>query len=252
MLTYEEFENIARLKRLSLANAEKDYLQNIVLFSIYSIAGKELVFKGGTCLYKIYKLDRFSEDLDFTAAKLDIEKLSSKIVSDLLLLNVKGRIKEIKEYKEGVNVRLLFNGPLYRGSKETQCFIPLNISLRENVLLEPRKEMVFSLYREIPNFEVFAMDEKEILAEKVRTIFARQKPRDIYDLHFLLEKNIDLDVEMINKKLSLNNITFSKREFKRRIEKMKGLWQIDLKNLMAKEIDFEKVKREIFDKLKKI
>ena len=60
MLGTEELEDIARLKRLSLINAEKDYLQDILLFSIYSIVGRELVFKGGTCLYKIYKINRFS------------------------------------------------------------------------------------------------------------------------------------------------------------------------------------------------
>jgi predicted nucleotidyltransferase component of viral defense system len=63
MLNYEELENIAKLKRLSLKNGEKDYLQDLLLFIIYSNVGEELIFKGGTCLYKIYKLNRFSEDL---------------------------------------------------------------------------------------------------------------------------------------------------------------------------------------------
>jgi len=250
MLTYEEIENIARLKRLPLANAEKDYLQNLILFSIYSLAGKELVFKGGTCLYKIYKLDRFSEDLDFTAEKLDIKKIANKIISDLSLLNIKGKIKEIKEYRNEINIRLLFNGPLYKGSKETQCFVPLNISMKEQVLLEPRKEFIVSLYKEIPNFEVFAMHEEEILAEKIRAIFTRQKPRDVYDLYFLLEKNVDFNLDLINKKLSLYNLKFNTTEFKNRIEKMKGFWQSDLKNLIIREIEFETVKKKIFQKLK--
>jgi len=250
MLTYEEIENIARLKRLPLANAEKDYLQNLILFSIYSLAGRELVFKGGTCLYKVYKLDRFSEDLDFTAEKLDIKKIANKIISDLSLLNIKGKIKEIKEYRNEINIRLLFNGPLYKGSKETQCFIPLNISMKEQVLLEPRKEFIISLYKEIPNFEVFAMHEEEILAEKIRAIFTRQKPRDVYDLYFLLEKNVDFNLALINKKLSLYDLKFDIKEFKNRIGKMKGFWQTDLKNLIIREIEFETVKKEIFQKLK--
>ena len=36
MLNYEEIENITRLKKLSLRNIEKDYLQDLILFSIYS------------------------------------------------------------------------------------------------------------------------------------------------------------------------------------------------------------------------
>ena len=106
MLSYEELENIARLKRLSVINAEKDYLQDLILFSIYSIVGKELVFKGGTCLYKFYKLNRFSEDLDFTLTKkTDIKKTTDKIISDLMLLNISGKIKDIKEYSNQINVR---------------------------------------------------------------------------------------------------------------------------------------------------
>ena len=247
MLNYDELENIARLKRLSLINAEKDYLQDLILFSIYSFLGKELVFKGGTCLFKIYKLNRFSEDLDFTlTSKIDIKKLTKKVIADLLLLNIKGRIKEIKEYKNEINIRLLLNGPLYKGSKETQCFIPLNISMKEQLLLEPKKENIISLYKEIPNFELFAMQEKEILAEKVRAIFTRMKPRDVYDLWFLLRKDIDFDSQLINRKLALYNIKFNLREFINRIEKMKGLWQIDLKNLIIGEFkEFNQIKKEL-------
>src|SRR3989344_5363648 len=165
MLSYEELENIARLKKLSLINTEKDYLQDVVLFIIYSNLGKELIFKGGTCLYKIYKLNRFSEDLDFTLTKrFDIKKLSNKVISDLNLLDIKGKIKEIKVYKNELNVRFLLNGPIYKGNKETQCFIPLNISLKEKVLLKPKKEFIIPMYKELPSFELFAMQEKEILA----------------------------------------------------------------------------------------
>jgi len=249
MLNYNELENIARFKKLSLPNSEKDYLQDIILFSIYSYAGRDLVFKDGTCLYKVYKLNRFSEDLDFTTKKIDAKKLADKIVKDLALLNIKSKVKELQVYRDEINIRLLINGPLYKGSKETQCFIPLNISMKEQVVLEPKKELVFSLYKEVPSFEVFAMQEEEILAEKVRAIMTRNKARDIYDLWFLLEKNIDFDSELVNNKLVLYNLKFNMNEFKNKIEKMKGFWQADLKNLMLQEIEFGEVKARIFDKL---
>src|SRR3989344_4523474 len=234
MLGTEELEDIARLKRLSLINAEKDYLQDILLFSIYSIVGRELVFKGGTCLYKIYKINGFSEDLDFTLMKdVNIEKINKKIMSNLLLLNIKTKIKEIKRYKNEINVKFVFNGPLYKGSKNTQCFIPLNISIKEKILLEAHSESISSLYKEIPNFDVFVMQEKEILAEKIRAISTRTKPRDVYDLWFLLtKKNTVVDLGMINRKLSLYNLKFNRSGFLKRIDEMEGLWNIDLKNLV--------------------
>lgn len=255
MLNYDELESMAKLKKLNLANAEKDYLQDVMLFSLYSNIGKELVFKGGTALYKIYKLNRFSEDLDFTLNyKINIEKISSKILSDLMLLNIKGKIKEIKEFKNEINARFLLNGPLYRGGKETQCFIPLNISKREQTVLEPKKESVISLYKEIPNFEVFVMQEEEILAEKVRAIFQREKARDIYDLWFLLmKKNTRPNKEIISGKLAFYNLKFGFKEFKNRIEKMRDLWNIDLKNLILSDLkDFDEVKKEVIEKLEEM
>lgn len=253
MLSYEELENIAKLKRLSLTNAEKDYLQDLILFSIYSNVGKELVFKGGTCLYKIYKLNRFSEDLDFTLTqKIDTEKTTNRIVSDLMLLNIKSKIKEIKEHKNEVNVRILLNGPLYKGSKETQCFIPLNISMKEKTLLEPKKESIIPLYKELPNFEIFVMQEKEILVEKIRAALTRMKPRDVYDLWFLLvKKNTGFDYTLVDKKLGLYNLKFNFEMFKNRVEKMRGLWETDIKNLVVGELqDFAKTKKELFEKIR--
>jgi len=252
MLDYEELKKTANLRRLSQTNTEKDYLQDLILFSLYSDAGKELVFKGGTCLYKIYRLNRFSEDLDFTLTKkLDINKLSNKIISDLNLLDINCKIKEIIEHKNQANIRLLINGPLYKGSKQTQCFIPLNISMKEQVLLEPKKESVITIYKELSNFGLFVMQEREILSEKVRAIFTRLKPRDVYDLWFLLViKGIDFDVGLINKKLAVNNLEFSFKEFMKRVERMKGFWQTDIKNLIIGDLpDFSKIKKGIELKL---
>ncbi len=252
MLTYDELGRVANLKKLSLINTEKDYLQSVVLFSLYSNIGKELVFKGGTCLYKIYKLNRFSEDLDFTLTKrADIKKVTSRVIADLTMLNIQGRVKEIKEYRNEINVRLLLSGPLYKGGRETLCFIPLNISKKEQLLLEPKKESLIPLYKELPTFELFVMSEKEILAEKVRAILTREKPRDIYDLWFLMvRKDMAFDLGLINKKLALYSLKFDFKELKNKIEKMGGLWQTDLKNLTIGELpEFETVKKELFRRI---
>jgi len=252
MLNYDELVNIGRLKRLSPINTEKDYLQDIVLLSIYSRVGNELVFKGGTCLYKVYGLDRFSEDLDFTLSKkYTIKKLTENIIRDIDLFNIKCRIKEIKEYKNEINVRMLFNGPLYRGSKAMQCFIPLNISLREKIVLDAKKETIRPIYREVPTFDVFAMREEEILAEKIRAILTRDKPRDVYDLWFLLKyKGISINLKLVDKKLKYYDIIFNRKDLIDGIKRKKQLWNSDLKNLIIGELpDFDEVVRGVSDAL---
>lgn len=252
MLSYDELENIARLKNLILTNVEKDYVQELILLSLYSQVSSEFVFKGGTCLYKIYKLNRFSEDLDFTlTSRKEIKKIMDKIIADIALIGIKGKVKEIKEYRNEIKVRFLFNGPLYKGSKASQCFIPLNISLKEQVMLEPKKESLTSLYREIRTFDLFVMQEQEILAEKVRTILTREKPRDIYDLWFLLiKRGLSFDLDLINKKLKLYNLEFDLNQFIRAVERKKGLWQLDLKNLIIDSLpDFNEIKKAVIGRI---
>lgn len=46
---------------------EKDYFCTLLLDYLSTVAGAELVFKGGTCLAKVHsELYRLSEDLDYT------------------------------------------------------------------------------------------------------------------------------------------------------------------------------------------
>lgn len=247
MLNYDELADAARMKRLSLVNTEKDYLQDVVLLSIYSHVGDELVFKGGTCLYKVFGLNRFSEDLDFTlAGKVGVDDLADKIVRDVGLLNIKGAVKETKKYANEINVRLIFNGPLYKGGRETQCFIPLNISLREKPVYGAKRETIKSMYTEIPDFDVFAMHEEEILVEKVRAVMTRNKPRDVYDLWFLLKRGMTINREAANRKLKPYGLAFDTEKLLLEIKRKRQLWNMDLRNLVIGKLpDFDEVVEEI-------
>ncbi|MDI6883580.1 MAG: nucleotidyl transferase AbiEii/AbiGii toxin family protein [Hadesarchaea archaeon] len=247
MLESAELGEIARLKRLTPANAERDYLQELLLFGLYSEVGPELVFKGGTCLYKLHKLGRFSEDLDFTLGKrIDLEDAVGGAIDRLRFLDVSGRVKRVKKHAREVNFGLLLRGPLYRGGRENLCFIPLNVSLRERVALPPERATISSMYREIPSFDVFSMRAEEMLAEKTRAIFAREKPRDLYDMWFLLKKGTQLDLNLVNRKLKIHGMRFDAKKFVDRVERMVKLWDADLKNLVIGELpEFEAVKNSV-------
>src|SRR3990167_3542874 len=82
MITREILMEITKKKGLfNKEYAEKDYFQDLLLFNIYKQTNL-LIFKGGTALYKLYGLQRFSEDLDFTLiGDLDIEKTMKNSVS---------------------------------------------------------------------------------------------------------------------------------------------------------------------------
>jgi len=248
MLEKEEIRRIANIKGLSIKNTEKDYLLEIALFALYNEAGKDLAFKGGTALYKLHSLNRFSEDLDFTLAshRIKINELFAKIIRRFSNIGINGRIKEIADYKSQKNIKLELKGPLFDGNPKNICLISVNISLREKPLYKLEQRKVFSQYADIPAFDVFIMTINELLAEKVRALFTRDKARDVYDIWFLLNKGAHLSIKDVNNKLKLYNKKFSNRLFIEKIDEIEKSWATDLKGLIIGELpDFIRIKKEI-------
>jgi len=130
MLTRDELAEVAGLKRLTLKNAERDYLQG--LFSLLPLrrGWQGARFQRGTCLYKLHGLNRFSEDLDFTLVRpVDLDEVMGKTVRQLRFFGVYAEVAETKKYPREANFRLLFRGPLFTGNRGSLCFIPVNVSL---------------------------------------------------------------------------------------------------------------------------
>jgi len=124
----------------------------------------------------------------------------------------------------------------------------VNVSLRERVALDPERTTLRSLYREIPSFELFSMTLEEMLAEKVRAIFARGKPRDLYDLWFFLKRGIRLDPNLINKKLRPYKMKFDAEKLARCIEAMDRRWEVDLKDLVIGSLpSFKEVEADVIE-----
>lgn len=248
MLSRIELEPTAQLKRLSLMHAEKDYLQNAILYTLYSSAGKEMVFKGGTCLYKLYGLNRFSEDLDFSVSKpVDFRKLLEKVMRLIGQNGIHGRVKSLEEYKNRINATLELKGPFYNGNPKSLCIIGMDVNVREPTLLPPERLVLHHPYRDIPGFDVFAMSISEILLEKIEAVFNRNKARDVYDLWFLLKyKEAKIDYSLLNKKLKRINMAFSKDKFAEKLQEKSSTWKSDVAPLLAGALpQFAQVKEEI-------
>ena len=251
MIRKEELIQIAKLNGLAPRLAELDYLQDIALLNLYREFGNKLVFKGGTCLYKMHQLNRFSEDLDFTAKKgFRPKEFFHRLPYFFDLLNIRARAK-VEQFERSMNVYLDIFGPFYDGRKESATSLVLNISLRERVLLPIQAQLYAPIYREVRSFDIFPMDEKEILAEKVRAVYERGKARDVYDIWYLLKaKGLSLNIELINKKLSHSGTRFDKNLFLEKIKEKKAGWEKDLAYLIAGQLpQFERVKKEIEEKI---
>lgn len=248
MISKLELKRISKVKHLTVRNAEKDYLLELLLFAL-SDDKRFLVFKGGTALYKFYNLNRFSEDLDFdlSGKRFDIDKMIKKITRNLELAGMQRTLPDKTEYGNETNIRFAIRGPLYDGNKNSMSRVTINISRRERPI-SPVTRLLVTTYPEIPSFELSVLDEHEIAAEKIRCIYTRDKPRDIYDLWFLSKKNINLDISIVNKKLKIYRLIFNSEEFIEEINKKSNMWKRDLQDLIIGALpDFKTVANDIRD-----
>ena len=250
MMTRDELAEVASLRGLSVRNTELDYLQDVCLHTV-SRYRRAMVFKGGTALYKFHGLNRFSEDLDFVLGKrrLDLEKVRDRIARSCDLLGIGCVMGRLDMYRNEMNMDILLRGPLYDGRKESMARVAFNVSLRE-VPQEVEPILHPTPFREIPTFELHVMSASEMMAEKVRAIMTRDKPRDVYDLWFLFQRGVPLDVGLAGRKLSLYDVEFSVEDLVLAIEERRGSWKRDLGSLIIGRLpDFDEVLARLREEL---
>lgn len=253
MISLEELKDVAKLKGIrNIGFAEKDYLIDIILLLISKSTKDELVFKGGTCLYKFYKLNRFSEDIDFTARKyVDTDALAKAVISGLAAFGINSNLKQKKKMRNSVIVAIKSQGPLYMNTAQSSCSIRIDINFKSGIEIEPANSEYSPIYKEVPRFPILIMAEKEILAEKVRAIMTRNKARDVYDLWRLLLKGIEADKGLIAKKMEYYNMKFTFAAFERSVNAKKAVWEKELAPLVFGAIpQFSDAKKEIMMAMK--
>jgi predicted nucleotidyltransferase component of viral defense system len=202
---------------------EKDYYLTFILSRIKDLS-PELVFKGGTCLNKIYySYYRLSEDLDFSMRMPEY------------ITTRDNRRKAIQEIKDKIstfanNLGLRLEGAENAGRNESKQYIyyfvydpvtvpseqtiKFEISLRFNPILEPEIKAVRHKYLHpftgkslFDAGKVNCLSLNEIVSEKLRAAALRKTiaPRDFYDLDFILRNEFNLAgkkvIDLFRKKL---------------------------------------------------
>jgi len=239
MIDKEMLLDVAKKKGLTnKEHIEKDYFQDLFLFHLYKKTNR-FIFKGGTCLYKIYGLHRFSEDLDFSVIeKPDAEKIVVEIAG-----KIGANVKGVKRMKNSILIKIGFNGIL-----TSYNTLRIDINLENAVFGYDVKDYV-PPYIDINPFSMRVLGLKEILAEKIHSLLARDKARDLYDLFFLL-RFVEPDKELIMKKLKIFGMTFDLRKFEKEISDLEDVWETELKPFVFSELPaFRIVKDFVINKL---
>ena len=225
MLTRTELEEIAQsISDGNVGHAELLYLQDVLLRTISIETTDELVFKEGTALLKCYQLDRFSEDLDFSARNsIDIQGLVEAIERDLNRYGMPADQVDIDRTERSISIRFAIQGPLYAETDRSRCYLRLQVNTHSSV-------DSFELtrytppFRDVPTFDLVVLGEAEILAEKVRALLTRQQPRDLYDIYHLINRSITPDPTLIQHKLDYYDLTYDEEAVIDRAGTFESLW----------------------------
>lgn len=216
-------DHVASLTGFYAPLVEKDYYLTLLLSRIQELS-KDLIFKGGTCLNKIYySYYRLSEDLDFSmvlpryqAARAERRKCIQPVKDGIEEFVRQFNMKIEDSDNPGRNESKQYVYSIVYDSVTTfsEQSIKLEIGLRFNPVLETEKRAVKHKFRHsftdeplLDGGEVQCMSLKEIVSEKLRAGATRQviAARDFYDIDFILRNKFDLSdkevVTLFKKKL---------------------------------------------------
>jgi predicted nucleotidyltransferase component of viral defense system len=241
-ITLNELRILASEKGFNIALLEKDYLITKLLYLIKDVEGS--YFKGGTALNKVYlDHERLSEDIDFSLTK------EKRGVEDEIRLKLKGTMFDMISVDKNVDkfVRLVVHYKLFH--EEGTIFIDLNE--RAKLLLKPQIRNMPHFYKEtIPDFEVSCLHENEMIAEKIMATCERYKPRDYFDLYWIIKKKLPVSVSLLKKKFKANGKSFTPALIFKNTNKIYNKWEEDLSQITKTRITFKEVISSLKDYFK--
>ena len=251
MLTRRQLQRFSVKKGVALHNVERDYVQTLFLYELYT-HNTDFLFKGGTCLRMVFKLNRYSEDLDFNfnGNPEIIKKNLVKTTARLIDFGIEGELKSESFSSSGVNLKLRYKGPLYNGKDLSRGTIRIDVSCRKEKV-ETTVELLNPIYDDCPSFVFTCLTLDHILAEKIRALVIRGKPRDLYDVWFLGE-SIEYDLNLINQKLKLYNMRFEDVNLDKTFANVEKDWKQDILPLLGFLPDFNKISSIVEKKFRQL
>jgi predicted nucleotidyltransferase component of viral defense system len=178
---------------------------------------KRVAFKGGTCLRKIYfgASGRISTDLDFTVVPFEGEQIDG----DGLILNALECFQDpfnALQFEVGLEEKTDWwktDGtanavPRFTCEPGTGT-IKVQISIRETptlpVLLQPQQSQSYFASLPFKPADIPCLQLAELVSEKIRACYQRDKVRDIHDLFHLATSGPEFDEELVRKLVMLKH-----------------------------------------------
>lgn len=186
MISSDTLSQAARRNQTTEVNIAREYCQHLFLGAFYRESGSERVmFKGDTALRMIYGSPRFSEDLDFSGFRTSVREIEDWVVSALGEMERNAIPVSIAESKKTSGGYLaMIASPV----RDLPVQIQVQVSLRrrddvkgQGVLVTPEL---------LPAYTLTQLPQRWLVEEKLEALLTRVKPRDYFDLYFMLRKGL--------------------------------------------------------------
>jgi predicted nucleotidyltransferase component of viral defense system len=186
----------ARSQQTTELNVAREYCQHLFLSAFYRQAGSERVlFKGGTALRIVFGSLRFSEDLDFSGFSATVRDIETWVLATVSEIEQHGIGIELTESKT-TSGGYLATMDCRVHSYPVRILIEISLrSLRSQARGKSRAPQVQGQGMLItpdflPAYTLMLLPEAMLVEEKLNALLTRSKPRDYYDVYFLLRKGM--------------------------------------------------------------
>lgn len=185
MLSYDKIKQFSVKSQTNELNIRREYFQHLFLQNLYQQRGaSSIFFKGGTAIRLVYKSPRFSEDLDFSTSKITNKSAETFVENTLLEIERIGIDTNIKESKLTSGGYLAI---IRCKAWESETGLKVEISIRDK---NPSGRVLLLSNDYIQAYPISVLSQDTIASEKITALLTRSKPRDFYDLYFLLRANL--------------------------------------------------------------
>lgn len=187
MIETKFIEELARKYQTSKDNVAREYCQHLFLSKFYQQEqAEEILFKGGTALRILWQSPRFSEDLDFSSRETTFASMENKIETALLSVEREGHQVHIVESKK------TSGGYLAQVNFDFSGFsVPIKIEVSQRKKLYAKQYEQTLVSNDLtPAYTILHLLEKELIQEKIDCLLSRAKPRDYFDLYFILRRRL--------------------------------------------------------------
>ena len=193
MINQEVLIRAATAGQTTELNVAREYCQHLFLSAFYGQAGSEQVmFMGGTALKIAYGSPRFSEDLDFSGFGVTVSLIENWVLTTTGEIEQHGIGAQLRESKT-TSGGYLATVDCHLYDYPVRILIEVSLRSQKKGARQPKDRSGSGMLitpNFLPAYTLTLLPEKRLVEEKINALLTRGKPRDYFDVYFLLRKGM--------------------------------------------------------------